>query len=340
MGNDPLLAITAIKDMDQEGFIASALTRSGWKVVYRATSPELLNENLERTPSAVLVLSDDFIAFEKVQFENIILIKGCSHAIGREGVTAPSNEFELGELMRNRAESNSPREVAIPATQSRVIALLGAAGGVGTSTLAINISDQLASSNAKALLVDASFAGLSFADHFEVHDIRSKARELNESLALFEISDISGLAHLSTIASQFDYIILDLGHFHSQSFSGVRIRDRILQWALHSQGLFILASGGGKKGVENGLRKFNLLRESLPVGRLELAITLDSIMSRRDRAQFEIEISGRISSKIATFSRDAKAIELSRERASTLQNSSPRSLLNREITDFVSERLA
>ena len=339
MAKDELLAITAIKDIEQEGAIAASLIRSGWKVVYRATSPDLLNENLERFNSAVLLLSDDFISAEKVNFEAAILIRGRTQPLGKEGLAAPQSDFELGELLRNNSRENRREQNLIPATQSKVIAFASTQGGVGTTTLALNIAEQISLLDKKVLLVDANINSAVIADLFEIHDIRSQAKEFAPNLTLFEVSELAQLLHLAAIAGQFDFILIDLGVVSEPSIAGVRVSDRIFQWILHSQGRLILASASPLKSIDRTHRAVKRVSEMAPALTLDIAITLDMAMSRRDRKELERGISESSSCGAVIFSRDHKAIAATRERGSTLQRSAPRSVINREIVQFVKERL-
>jgi hypothetical protein len=334
------LAITAIKDVVQESAIAASLTRSGWRVIYRATSPETLLENLPQFSGAILLLSDDFIADEKVRFENKILLRGGSHPLGRIGVEAPTNDFELGELLRNRATDRAPEKQVIAATQSKVIAFTSLQGGVGTTTLALNAAEQLSQLGNKVLLVDAVLINPAIAEFCGVHDIRSNSRELKPNLSLFEISEFEQLLHLSTIAADFDFIILDLGALGMNSATGARVGDRTLQWVLHSQGKLILTTGSFRKSIDRSGRVFRQLRDCAPSPKIALAITLDSALSRRERMKIESETSERFSAQTFTFSRDHRAINMARVQESTLQFSAPRSAINREIIQFVRDVLS
>jgi cellulose biosynthesis protein BcsQ len=335
-----LLVATAIKDVVQEGAIAASLTRLGWKVIYRATSPEVLLEKLQQFNGATLLLSDDFIADEKIQFENKILIRGASHPLGRAGIAPPTNDFELGELLRNRASERAPEKLCIAATQSKVIALTALQGGVGTTTLALNFAEQISLLGKQVLLVDANRMAPAIAELSGIHDIRTMARELTPNLSLFEISELDQLLHLSEIAAEFDFIVMDLGALDGANCTGARASDRTLQWVLHSQGKIILTTGSFRKSIDRAERGVNRLRDVAPALKIALAITLESAMSRRDRAKIEGDISERFSVQALTFTRDHGSISTARNHGSTLQMSAPRSSLNREITQFVREVLA
>jgi len=330
-----LLAITAIRDMNQEGAIAGSLMRSGWKVVYRATSPELLQENLARFVGAVLLLSDDFMHSEELQFDNTILLRGSAHPLGREGVVAPRNDFELGELIRNRKRESLPEKILIPATESSVIAIGSAQGGVGTSTLAINIADQLSMTGRKVILVDANALAPTIAVHFDIHDIRSRPRDYNSNFSLFEIFEVKQLLHLSTIASQYENVVIDCGPVGEPSFSGGRIHDQIFQWLTHSHSKFLLTSGHFRKSIDRTGFSLEKLREFAPKLSIDVAVILDGVTSRRDRMALEGDISKRLRTHVVTFTRDPKSIATSSEQAMTLQRSAPKSQLNREIRQYV-----
>jgi hypothetical protein len=334
-----LLAITAIKDMEQEGAIAAALIRSGWRVVYRATSPVHLDENLTRFSGAVLLLSDDFVAAEKVQFEGTLLLRGRSNPLGKVGVAAPRSDFELGELLRSRSVEKTGAKVLIPATESAVIAFLPTQGGVGATTLALNVAEQISIFGKKVLLVDANINSPSISEHCEIHDIRGQAKEFLPNLSLFEISTIDELVRLAAIAGEFDFILADLGATSELSMTGARVGDRIFQWIFHSQGRYILTTGSSRKNIDRAERSVMRAREIAPALKIDLAITLDSAMSRRERLKLEADISESSSCRVATFSRDPKGISAARGRASTLMRSAPRSALSREIAQYVKVNL-
>lgn len=339
MVESQLSAITAIKDMEQEGSIAASLQRSGWRVIYRATSPELLLQNLEQYPDAVLLLSDDFLDSREIVLRNVALLRGRTEAIYEEGVALPRNDFELGELLRGLDREKEPARIVIPATQSNVVAFASTQGGVGTTTLAINIADQISALGHDVLLVDACPGRGSIAEHFEVHDIRSAARELHQHLSLFEISDIAQLFHLAKVAADFDYIILDLGLVAEKNFVGARVEDRTFQWILHSQGKVVVACGSGEKAIKRNLQFINKVRDSSPSINVETVLTLDSLLSRRDRAKLESEVSEGRLTPISTFSRDSKSIRIAQEGGTTLRLSAPRSLAHRDIARFTNERV-
>lgn len=334
-----LCAITAIKDMEQEGSIAASLHRTGWKVIYRATSPELLIQNLERYPEAVLLLSDDFMDPREIARSSVALLRGCTEAISAVGVAPPRSDFELGELLRGLGREKEAERILIPATQSQVIAFASTQGGVGTTSLAINVADQISTHGEKVLLVDACSGRGSIAEHFEVHDIRSATRELSEELSLYEVSDFAQLVHLAKIAASFDYIILDFGILHEESFSGARIRDQIFQWIVHSQSKVMVISGSNQKAVKRNLQCIREIRSSTGLRTVESVFTLDAPLSRRDRAKLESENSEGDTTRISTVSRDSKSLRLAQERATTLRLSAPRSLVLREIGRFVTERV-
>ncbi len=323
--------------MEQEGAIAASLIRSGWKVVYRATSPDLLAENLERFNGAVLLLSDDFVSVEKVNFEGTILLRGRTHPLGKEGVTAPQSDFELGELLRNHSREASSAKILIPATQSKVIAFASTQGGVGTTTLALNAADQISIVGKKVLLVDANVISPAIAEHFEIHDIRSQAREFTPNLSLLEISEVTQLLHLAAIAEKFDFIVIDLGPSNNLTMMGARIGDRIFQWILHSQGQIVLTTRNFQRSIERAGRAVTSLRDIASALKIDIAITLDLAMSRRDRIELETNTSETFSTNVVTISHDHKAARAALERGSTLQRCAPRSAINREITQFVKE---
>lgn len=325
--------------MEQEGSIAAALQRSGWKVMFRATSPDLLLKNLERYPEAFLILSDDFLDPREISRGNTALLRGRTQAISTVGAAIPKSDFELVELLRSlRSEKETVRKV-IPATQREVVAFASTQGGVGTTTMAINVADQIAALGKKVLLVDACSGRGSIAEHFEVHDIRGKVKELNESLSLFEISELMHLIHLSEIAVQFEFIVIDLGVVAEKNLSGSRVLDQTFQWIIHSRGKAVVTSRSNQKAIDRTLQFIQKVRSATASVVVESVITLDSPLSRRDRLRIEREASERYLTHVSTLSMDRKSIHSAEVQGTTLRNSAPRSVLNREVGRFTTERV-
>ena len=325
--------------MEHEGSIAAMLQRSGWKVMYRATSPDLLLKNLAQYPEAFLLLSDDFLDPREISRGNMAILRGRTQAISSVGVAVPKNDFELGELLRGLRSEKEPVRKVVPATQRKVVALVSTQGGVGTTTLAINVADHIAALGKNVLLVDACSGRGRIAEHFGVHDIRGKLREMNTSPSLFEISELTHLIHLSEIAAQFEYIVIDLGVFTEKNFSGSRVSEQTFQWIVHSQGKVVVTSRSNQKAIDRTFQFIQKLQSTATSLAMESVITMDLPLSRRDRLKMESEVSERYLTNVLTMSRDSKSIHSAEVHGTTLRNSAPRSVINREVGRFTTERV-
>ena len=334
-----MIAITAIRDMNQEGFIASALTRGGWRVSYRATSPERLLEKLKSFPTATLFLSDDFLPIESISFAGAIYLRGRSNPLGAQALSNPQSELELEDLIRSNAPQRVSEVALARATTSRLILLTSSAGRVGVTTLAINLSDHLARLGEKVLLVDADRGNHSIAAHFEIHDIRSQAKEIRKGFSLLEVSGGDQLSYLASIAGEFDSVIIDFGVARGLIANGVRIDEKVFSWVARSYGRFFFLSPSGERSIERSLLQLNFLENIAPRADWQILLILEKIMSRKDRARLMVQISERSQHRAEIFSRDSKSIDAAEKSHSTLNEVAPRSILNREIARFLTERV-
>ena len=335
-----LRAITAIRSVEQEGFITASLLNLGWRVVYRATSPLRLKEELENYPDAALFLSDDFLASDSLSPKNLFLLRGRSLPLGRVGESDPRTIFELEELIRNAGNSNQSKIPVYPATQSKVIAVMSAEGKIGATTFAINLAAQLSNSGEKVLLVDCDFAHLSIAQHFEVHDIRGKVGEIHPNLSLFEVSERSHLESLASIASTFDSIVIDLGRVQGLMRSGARLSDLLITWMEHSHALALFCTGNSKKSIDRSLSATEALSRSASGLKVEFVALPDTALSRGDRKALAIYLSDKSGLPCEIFTRDRRSVQLCEESHSTLSARAPKSTLTREIAQFVEKRIS
>jgi cellulose biosynthesis protein BcsQ len=335
-----LRAITAIRSVEQEGFIAASLMNLGWRVLYRATSPLRLQEELENYPDAALFLSDDFFAYESLSSKNLFLLRGRSFPLGRVGESDPRTTFELEEFIRSAGNSNQSKITVYPATQSKVIAIMSAEGKIGATTFAINLADQLSISGERVLLVDCDLAHFSIAQHFEVHDIRGKVREIHPHLSLFEVSERSHLESLAAVAATFDSIVIDLGRIQGLMKSGARLLDLLITWMEHSHALALFSTGNSKKSIERSLSTAENLSRCASGLKVEFVAHPDSVLSRGDRKALAIHLTDKSGNPCEIFTRDRRAVQLCEESHSTLSVRAPKSTLTREISQFVVKRIS
>ena len=325
MAESERCAVTASRDMHQEGFIAASLTRLGWKVIYRATSPEGLQDFLSNNPEALVVQSDDFSQTSLNSSTESVLIRGRSLAIEDMATTNPRTDFELEELLRNRKSERAEEPFFISATSTPIISISSVGRHIGTTSISINVADLLSQQKEKVLLVDGNTAHPTLARHFSVHNIRTAPQVSSAGFALFEVNDIAGLVHLNSIADQYDAIVIDLGQLQLSYPVGRRVKDQLVSWASHSHARQLICTRTDIRSLE----ELELIAPQSPHWSVVLA--LSKVISRRERKVLEAKISERFDVPVQSISRDSRAIENMEAQNSTLANAAPKSILLGEI---------
>jgi Flp pilus assembly protein, ATPase CpaE len=171
----------------------------------------------------------------------------------RDFLQKPYNRVEIGILM-HRLSGESGAQPVKSAGTGRLLAVLGTKGGVGTSTVAVNLAVQLARiPNKKILLLDFSrpmgdvAALLDLKPKFQVRDAMENVKRLDATLLSgllathksglqvlcgatrledWQNGSLPVIERIVDVAQQgFDFVVMDLGAFYSQEW------ERILQAA-------------------------------------------------------------------------------------------------------------
>ncbi|MFM6841091.1 MAG: hypothetical protein ACKOVI_01540 [Candidatus Planktophila sp.] len=318
-------AITAIRDMHQEGFIAASLTRLGWKVIYRATSPEGLDEFLTNNQEALVVQSDDFAQAFLTRPTESVLIRGHSLPSEDSATADPRSDFELEELLRNRKSERAEEQFFISATTTPILSIFSVGRHVGASSISISTADFFTQQGEKVLLVDGNTAHPTLARHFSAHNIRTAPQITSAGFSLFEVSELSGLVNLNTIANQYDTIVIDAGQLQLSFPAGRRVRDQLVSWTSHSHARPLICTRTDIASLEE-------LRQATPHGeQWTIALTLSKVISRRERKNLETKVADQFGVPVQSISRDSRAIEKMEAQNTTLAVASPKSILLGEI---------
>ena len=171
----------------------------------------------------------------------------------RDFLQKPYNRIEVASLMHRLSGESGAQPVKRTAT-GRLMAVLGTKGGVGTSTVAVNLAVQLARvPSKKALLLDFSrpmgdvAALLDLKPKFQVRDAIENVRRLDGTLLSglltphksglqvlcgasrlddWQNSSLAVIERIVEVAQQnFDFVVMDLGSYYSSEW------ERILQGA-------------------------------------------------------------------------------------------------------------
>ncbi len=325
MAESERLAVTAIRDMHQEGFIAATLTRLGWKVIYRAISPEGLNEFLANNQEALVVQSDDFAQNSMTGSSESILIRGRSLPCVDMATADPQSDFELEELLRNRKSERAEDQFFISATATPILSIFSVGRHVGASSISIGTADFFTQQGEKVLLVDGNTAHPTLARHFTAHNIRTAPQITSAGFSLLEVSELSGLIYLNTIADQYDRIVLDVGQLQLSVPAGRRVRDQLVSWASHSHARKLICT-------RTDIGSFEELEQLAPQGQQwTIALALSKVKSRRERKDLEAKVAEQFGVPVQSISRDSRAIENMEAQNTTLAIASPKSILLGEI---------
>jgi pilus assembly protein CpaE len=174
----------------------------------------------------------------------------------REFLQKPFNRIEVAQLMHRLSQENEVRPVK-KVTGGKLICVLGTKGGVGTSTVAVNLAVQLAQIRTKrTLLVDFSrpmgdvTALLDLKPSFQIRDAVENVKRIDATLfsglltphesglqvlagatRLDDLQDASPAAmeRVLEIARQdFDFVVVDFGSYYSPEWRDLLHASEIL----------------------------------------------------------------------------------------------------------------
>ena len=174
----------------------------------------------------------------------------------REFLQKPFNRIEVAQLMHRLSQENEARP-AKKATGGKLICVLGTKGGVGTSTVAVNLAVQLAQIRTKrTLLVDFSrpmgdvTALLDLKPSFQIRDAVESVKRIDGALLsglltphksglqvlagatrLDDLQDASPAAMdkvLEVARQGFDFVVVDFGSYYSPEWRALLHTSEIL----------------------------------------------------------------------------------------------------------------
>lgn len=333
MDSDVKLVITAIRDMEQEGFIAASLRRSGWEVIYRATSVTALKDKLGEYPKALLLSSDDFGDISEIHQGPAIQLRGKSHPLSASSPLNPQSDLELAEIIRTQGSATNSRHIS--ATSAKVIAISSIGGRTGATTLAITIAEQLALAGRKVLLVDGNRLHPRIAHHFQLHNIRGEIAETHYGFSICEATDIQGLNSLASEANHFQSIVIDMGSISVARVSGQRIEDLTLTWAINSRARELITARDEEFAIAQITRNLSEEERDLRQGEATIFLAPSKILSRRERKQVIEERSKRLATAVDIFSKDLRSVEKMEKSHSTLNVSAPSSPIVSDVARYL-----
>ena len=137
-------AITAIRGINEESFVATTLFEMGWSLQHRATNIEGLKAAAEKSPDAMIIATKDYLC-EGSAFSNSVIYLDSM---------AELSPLSLQELLR-QADANEPRKMpAIPPSHINTTLITTLDSGVGGTTCAIYVGHEISLRGRKTLLLD------------------------------------------------------------------------------------------------------------------------------------------------------------------------------------------
>jgi len=325
--------ITAIRDMSQEGFIAASLARSGWQVIYRATSLAALREKLIEFPKALLLVSDDFGDTHGMHIERSIQLRGRSHPLTASSSLDPQSDFELAELIRSRETHTSVSHIS--ATTAGVISILSVGGRTGATTIAITMAEQISRLGKSVLLVEGNRIHPKIAYHFQIHNIRGEIAQTQYGFSICEATNLQGLNLLAQEANNYDFIVVDAGPSSLPINGGQRVEDLLKSWSEHSRARSIISARDDERSGNEVTKILERERSSPHSSQSTLFLTPAKILSGRERKK-QIEDSGRkFGCSVEIISRDVRSVEKMENSHSTLNLSAPQSPVAGDIARYL-----
>ena len=333
MASDEKLVITAIRDMNQEGFIASSLARSGWKVIYRATSLTALREKLIEFPDALLLVSDDFGDINEVKVDRSIELRGRSHPLTAASSLNPQSDFELAEIIRTREARTSSQHLS--ATTAVVIAISSVGGRTGATTIAITIADQISRLGKSVLLVEGNRIHPTIAYHFQIHNIRGEIAQTQYGFSICEATDLQGLNVLAQEANKYDCIVVDMGPILPAFNGGQRVEELLKSWTEHSRARILISVRDDERSSSELTRYLEQEQSSPRSSQMTIFLAPSKIHSGRERKKLIEEGNRLFGCSVEIVSRDIRSIEKMEKSHSTLNVSAPQSPIAGDIARYL-----
>lgn len=253
--------LTSIRDSTSEGFVASTLFSQGWNVLFRALDYESLKAHIgtQDSQNATLLISVDSegltqsgITELRESVKTLILLHTTPENKSDFPEAIPLPETALGLIALMRGSIRSPM-IRTQGTHSvtrsaKTIAVGGISGGLGCTTLAVNLSIELAALEKRTLLVDAhAYApsifrllgqrGLNAPQEF------SKVSQYLWASEITQENVVSEIERLDRASNEFDFIVLDLGVIYdfASQLSGRRWSGQALMWvSTYADSLMVL----------------------------------------------------------------------------------------------------
>jgi hypothetical protein len=255
--------ITAISDPDFEGLVSSTLFSQGWNVIARALDIHQLRQVLasNELSNILVIFSTDLAGAGKSDFQSLTQESYASFGFADQN----GNDFGLMFISQRPTSPeqflllimenlrNAPGRAALLQPSAKCLADVISIGGVrhstGSTTLAINLAQELSLLGQHVLLVDANFLAPSIANSLDLRNLKSEVfwRSYSAKLSVMELTQekVGNFSNWITEAGDtFDIVVIDhgsLSHF-DRELSDRRWSSQIKIWSARNSEHFLITT--------------------------------------------------------------------------------------------------
>jgi len=355
----PNSAITAIRSSETEGFVASTLFSQGWSINFRALDAQSLITFVQESGASqsILVMSTDCEGLTldiynqlKTLAAKVILFQVSEHdrISFPEALPMPSTALELIAVVRGTLRMPLIRSsLQSPGRHSaKVFAIASVSGGLGCTTLAINLASELAALDKKTIVIDAHPYAPAIATLLGQRGLRNSGepRNISQNMFAYEItqSQISeGIQSLEVFVHDFDFVVIDLGTIQdfASNISGRRWSSEVLIWVGNVADEIFFLSTSDYVGSE----RLKVLTQDLSSNSIKPAISFLQAQrpmekkAHNSNANFLKVVTTLKPRRILQFPYDARSVYAAHQEQSTLLESNEKSLLRKAIARIAGE---
>lgn len=352
-----LTVVTAIRSAESENFIASTLFNQGWSVTYRALDCDSLLTFLQASPSPrpLVFIATDLEGLNPDSLQQLqamgvkyflIAALQSDFEIYPEAVHQPTEALELLALIRGSLRTPLIRSTTPKKARARTIAIAATTGGIGCTTLALNLGAELSLFEKKVLIVDAHPHAPALATLLGERGLNTSGefRKIAQNLSAIEFTheNISqNILALDQALHDFDFIIIDAGIIRelSSTLTGRRWEGEALIWAtLHAEQIWFMGTSN-VLGVERTRKLAGELALNPMKAKLVFLHSSRSQMKRKnpsDEGYLKVVTSLR-PERIMQYPFDARGATAAHEEKCALYQSNERGLLRKFIAEIAGE---
>lgn len=355
-------AITAIRDSVAESFVTSTLFSQGWNIHYRALDFDSLLNHLRNQDcrSFILLISTDCDGLTQSGLteigslvQKVMLISTTTENLSpfAEAISLPPTPLELISLMRGslRAPMVRSQFVTPQARKSKVVAIGGVSGGVGCTTLALNLAFELAALERRVLILDSHPLAPSLASLLGQRGLHTESefRVISQFLSAGEVTqnNVSAMIeNLNRAVMEYDFIIVDIGTITelAATLTGRRWSGQVMMWvSTFADTLWVMATSN-----RVGLNRLQALTAELLINAMKPTLTFVHVLRQQGKrgdsqsANFLKIVTPIRPSKIIEYPYDPRSVLKAEIEECSLADSNERGIVRKMIAEIAGELIS